>query len=62
MNCIDCTPAQAAALLRAQERFTILIHRHPDGDTIGSGFALMHALRALGKQVRLHSPDEISRR
>lgn len=62
MNCIDCTPAQAAALLLEQKRFTILIHRHPDGDTIGSGFALMAALRGLGKEVRLHSPDALSRR
>lgn len=62
MNCIDCTPAQAAALLLARQRFTILIHRNPDGDTIGSGFALMAALRGLGKEVRLHSPDVLSRR
>ncbi|MBR5558889.1 MAG: bifunctional oligoribonuclease/PAP phosphatase NrnA [Oscillospiraceae bacterium] len=61
-NCIDCTPAQAAALLLEQERVTILIHRHPDGDTIGSGMALLHALRDMGKQVRLHSPDPISKR
>ena len=39
-NCIDCTPARAAKLLLEQERITILIHRHPDGDTIGSGMAL----------------------
>jgi len=61
-NCIECTPAQAAKLLLEQERFTILIHRHPDGDTIGSGMALLHALRDMGKQVRLHSPDPISKR
>jgi phosphoesterase RecJ-like protein len=61
-NCVECTPAQAAKLLLEQERFTILIHRHPDGDTIGSGMALLHALRDMGKQVRLHSPDPISRR
>lgn len=61
-NCVECTPAQAAELLLQQERFTILIHRHPDGDTIGSGMALLHALRSMGKQVRLHSPDPISRR
>ena len=61
-NCLECTPARAAQLLLEQERFTILIHRHPDGDTIGSGMALLHALRNMGKQVRLHSPDPISKR
>lgn len=61
-NCIDCTTAQAAELLRRQEQVTILIHRHPDGDTIGSGMALLRALRAMGKKARLHSPDPISDR
>ena len=55
-NCIDCTAAQAAELLRRQDRFTILIHRHPDGDTIGSGMALLRALRAMGKTVRRNVP------
>ena len=61
-NCMECTPAQAAKLLLEQERFTVLIHRHPDGDTIGAGMALLMALRSLGKQVRLHSPDPIASR
>lgn len=61
-NCMECTPAAAAALLQAQQRFTILIHRHPDGDTIGSGMALLLALRSLGKEARLFSPDPIASR
>ena len=56
-NCIDCTAAQAAELLRRQERFTILIHRHPDGDTIGSMLALRLGLTRLGKAVEALYPN-----
>ena len=41
---------------------TILTHRGPDGDTIGSGTALVLALRSLGKDARLLCPDKIPRR
>lgn len=40
--------AQAAARLREMRDVAILTHRNPDGDTLGSGFALWAALRALG--------------
>lgn len=50
--------AGAANLLRERDRFVILIHVYPDGDTIGGGFALCRALRAMGKQatVRCSTP------
>ena len=38
---------------------SIFVHSHPDGDTLGSGFALAHALRALGKEARIFSEDPI---
>jgi phosphoesterase RecJ-like protein len=43
--------AQAVRLLLEKERILILTHSHPDGDTLGSGFALSRALRAKGKQT-----------
>ena len=43
------TTAEAAALLRRQDRILILTHRRPDGDTIGCAVALCKALRKLGK-------------
>ncbi len=49
----------AAQLLKQAEDVYILCHRHPDGDTLGSGFALKHALAALGKRTRLLCSDEI---
>ena len=49
MNKID--EKSAARLLRENDNILILTHRNPDGDTIGSGFALLHALKKLGKKV-----------
>ena len=37
----------AAELLR-QDRFLLLTHKNPDGDTIGSASALCSALRRMG--------------
>lgn len=49
----------AAALLRDVDRAVILTHQYPDGDTLGSGYALCLALRALGKTVRVECADAI---
>lgn len=43
-------PAMAAALL-AEDNYTILTHRRPDGDTVGCAIALCRGLRSLGKNV-----------
>ncbi len=53
------TVNEAAAMLAAADRVLILIHQFPDGDTIGSGFALCHALQALGKTARVLCHDAI---
>ncbi|MDR0883568.1 MAG: bifunctional oligoribonuclease/PAP phosphatase NrnA [Oscillospiraceae bacterium] len=50
---------QTAAFLRDAEDILILTHGHPDGDTLGAGFALLRALRGMAKRVRLFCPDEI---
>ncbi len=52
--------ADAAALLQSGDRFCILLHAYPDGDTIGSGYALCRALRALGKQANVRCAHAIS--
>lgn len=51
--------AEAAEILKAQDHILILTHRNPDGDTLGSGFALLHGLLALGKKAKLACEDEI---
>lgn len=50
---------EAAQQLLEQDNILILCHRSPDGDTLGSGFGLLHGLQQLGKQVRLACSDEI---
>lgn len=40
----------------------IIAHKSPDGDTLGSAFALYHALKALGKVARVECSDPIPQR
>lgn len=50
----------AVSMLKNADKILVLTHRNPDGDTLGSGFALMRALRQLGKKARLLNADPIS--
>ena len=47
----------ACELLRSWDDILILSHQKPDGDTLGSAFALMWALQSLGKRVRVQCHD-----
>lgn len=53
------TVAEAAALLKGADDILLLLHQYPDGDTIGSGYALALALQQLGKRVRPACSDPI---
>ena len=53
------TLEQAAQFLQAAQDVLILAHKSPDGDTLGSGFGLLHALRGMGKRVWLACSDPI---
>lgn len=53
--------ATIGRLLRA-ENVLILCHKNPDGDTIGSAAALMHALKNLGKEAAVLCSDPIPSR
>ncbi|MDR2686752.1 MAG: bifunctional oligoribonuclease/PAP phosphatase NrnA [Oscillospiraceae bacterium] len=55
MKRIDLQTA-ASRLLEARV-VLILAHSHPDGDTLGSAYALAHALQSLGKAVRVLCED-----
>ena len=50
---------EAVSLLKEKDNILILTHANPDGDTIGSGFALLIALRQLGKRAKLKNSDII---
>lgn len=53
------TSHETAEFLLTHDKYTVLTHAHPDGDTLGSGFALVSALRGLGKKANLLCPDPI---
>ena len=44
---------EIAEYLKNTDNSVILTHRYPDGDTLGSAFALCRALRKLGKKSRV---------
>ena len=56
------TLAEAAARIRGDEPTLILFHRHPDGDAVGSGFALKLILEAMGCTAYCVCEDEIPER
>lgn len=53
---------EAAVLLKENDRYLILTHLRPDGDTTGSAGALCQALRFLKKEVYLLENPEIGKR
>ena len=53
---------ECANLLLRQDNILILTHAHPDGDTLGSGFALCRALMQLGKKARVINDDVIPKK
>ena len=56
------TRNECADYLLKHDRFCILSHRRPDGDTIGSTAALCLGLRQLGKRAHVLYNEEISPR
>ncbi|MCM2280974.1 MAG: bifunctional oligoribonuclease/PAP phosphatase NrnA [Bdellovibrionaceae bacterium] len=53
---------QIAAKIRAAESVVLSTHRHSDGDGLGAQVALFHALKKLGKSVRVLNVDETPKR
>lgn len=51
---------ECASLLKEYDNYLILSHRHPDGDTLGSAFALKNALDLLGKKSMVRCNDEMA--
>lgn len=58
----ELTVKETAKRLLDAESAYILIHRSPDGDCIGSGYALAMAMQSLGKKARVLCSDEIPAR
>ncbi len=51
-----------ASFLKNHDNFTVITHAHPDGDTLGSGFGLCLALRAMGKKANVINEEELPRK
>jgi len=49
--------SQICDAIQSRRRFLITSHARPDGDSIGSQLAMMYALEALGKDVRVVNAD-----
>ena len=49
---MNVTHTEAFALLEEKDNILILTHRTPDGDAVGSMFALYYTLKEMGKNVR----------
>ena len=58
-TCNRIDAARAASLLKEADRILLLTHQYPDGDTLGSAYALCRALQSLGKTVRVECADPI---
>lgn len=58
----NITIKQAAELLGGKQKILLLSHIRPDGDTLGSAFALKNALEAVGKSVNVACDDEVPSR
>lgn len=48
--------------LKEKDNFLILTHRSPDGDTLGSAYALFFGIKQLGKKARVICGDDIPKK
>lgn len=53
------SPEQAAKLLKDARDVWVLVHQNPDGDALGSAFALRQALMERGVRAEVISPDPL---
>lgn len=53
---------ECADILREKDNILILTHANPDGDTLGSGFALCRALMKIGKICAVINEDDIPKK
>lgn len=53
---------KTAQLLEQHDNIIILVHANPDGDTLGCGYALLRALRKLGKRAEVLRPEIVGKK
>lgn len=57
--CRDLSLRRTASYLKKHNNYIILTHASPDGDTLGSGYALYYGLKEIGKTACVICPDLI---
>lgn len=60
--CRRLTLRQTARYLKKHDNYIILTHASPDGDTLGSAYALYYALNEIGKMASVICPDVIPKK
>ncbi len=55
------TMEEAIKFLLENDKFLLLCHNSPDGDTVGSATALAYALKSKGKKVQIKCGDEFTK-
>ena len=58
-NCKELSLKATAKFLKKHDNFVILTHASPDGDTLGSGYALFYGLKEIGKIAAVICADVI---
>ena len=59
LGCRNLNLRQTAAYLKKHDNYIILTHASPDGDTLGSAYALYYALNEIGKTACVLCPEVI---
>lgn len=59
---LDWSLGEAASFFQKEDRFTLLTHSSPDGDTLGSAFGLKGLLTAMNKQVAVLCGDALPKK
>ena len=54
--------SELAKKLSCEKKVALFCHVRPDGDTIGSAFALKLSLQSLGVEVEVYSEDAVPER
>lgn len=58
-DCVKLNLKQTAKFLKKHNNYIILTHSSPDGDTLGSAYALYYGLNEIGKTACVVCPDVI---
>ncbi|MBQ3816947.1 MAG: bifunctional oligoribonuclease/PAP phosphatase NrnA, partial [Clostridia bacterium] len=61
-GCLELSLSQTARYLKKHDNYIILTHSSPDGDTLGSAYALYYGLKEIGKAACVICPDVIPKK